>query len=191
MTTQILTVDTVRAQDLDLYLRHDWTATPGLLGGWSVAFGPVTQVLFLQSVDDTSGGEGPASAAAGFALERRERHWLQEISPFHPIGDTALFELRTYDVRAGQGDRFLDLMRGSLPVRQRYSANFGIWRSLSGRLEQVRHLWGYRDLAERTAVRAQLKHDTEWGDYIRTILPMLETLQSHILAPLPLGTASR
>ncbi|CAN5204357.1 hypothetical protein BH10PSE3_BH10PSE3_01640 [soil metagenome] len=190
MTTRILTVDTVRAEDLDRYVRQDWTATPGLVGGWSVAFGPVTQVLFLQSAGAGDGGQGPASAAAGFALERRERHWLQEMSPFGPGGDgISVFELRTYDVRVGQGEEFLKLMLAALPIRQRHSANFGVWRSLSGRLEQVRHLWGYRDLAQRTAVRGQLKDDVVWGDYTRTILPMLETLQSTILTPLPLSAA--
>lgn len=96
-----------------------------------------------------------------------------------------MLELRTYDVRAGQGDHFLELMLAALPVRQLHSTNFGVWSSLSGRAERVLHLWGDANLDERAAVRARLKDDHEWNDYTATILPMLEDLQSTILTPLP------
>src|SRR3546814_10853738 len=140
--------------------------------------------MFLQEARD---GIPPAlpPAPARFALERRESQWLQEVSPHRPAADdVTVFELRRYDVRTAQGDRFLKLMLGALPIRQKYSPNFGVWMSVSGRREQVLHLWGYRDLDERNAVRAQLKGDAEWGAYTATILPMLQTLSSNILTPL-------
>lgn len=182
----VLTRDTARAEDLGAYLAHDWRGAERLRAAWSVAFGPVTEVLFLQ---EASGGVPPVIPLVPeqFVLERRERQWLRAESPHRAATDgIALFELRRYDVRVGQGVEFLDLMLGALPIRQRYSSNFGIWSSLSGRHEQVLHLWGYRNLAERDIVRAQLKRDAEWGVYTARILPMLEKLTSTILTPLPL-----
>ncbi|MHA3791104.1 NIPSNAP family protein [Sphingomonas sp. YL-JM2C] len=185
MTIHILTTDLVKAEELGAYIGQDWSGAPNIRAGWSVAFGPVTRIMFLQGQDALEPPPPPMVPPA-FSLERRERQWLRARSPHRPTpADITVLELRTYSVRTGLGDRFLDLMLGALPLRQRYSPNFGVWSSLSGRLEQVLHLWGYRSLDERAAVRARLKEDREWDDYTATILPMLEELQSVILTPLP------
>lgn len=185
MTIHILTSDLVRAEQLGAYIGQDWSGAPNIRAGWSVAFGPVTRVMFLQEQDALEPPAPPVVPSA-FTIERRERQWLRACSPHRPpSADIGVIELRTYSARAGQGGCFLDLMLGMLPVRQRYSPNVGVWSSLSGRSEQVLHMWGYRSLDERTAVRARLKEDREWGAYTATILPMLEDLQSVILTPLP------
>ncbi len=183
---QVLTADTVRAEQLGAYVARDWGDTPGLRAGWSVGFGPVTRVLFLQALGED--GEPPPMPvpAQGFGPELRERQWLREVRPHVPGADgVSVFELRTYDVRSGLGACFLRLMLGALPIRETYSKNCGIWESLSGRHEQILHIWGYRHLDERNQVRAKLKADPAWQTYTDTILPMLQTLQSFILNPLP------
>jgi hypothetical protein len=181
MNTRVLTSDTVPAEKLGAYVGHDWRATAGLRAGWSVAFGPVTQVLFLQDAETPLPVPPP-----GIQLEARKRQFLREVSPHRPTGDgITIFDLRCYDPRVGAGAAFLELMLATLPVRERYSRNFGVWQALSGRDEQVLHLWGYRDLSERDLVRAHLKSDAEWQTYISTILPMLQFLNSTILVPLP------
>ena len=183
---QLFTADTVRAEQLGAYVARDWRDTPGLRTGWSVGFGPVTRVLFLQSLGED--GEPPPLpvAADGFLPELRERQWVREVNPPGAGSDSiSVFELRTYDARAGLGAGFIKLMLGALPIREKYSRNYGIWESLSGRHEQVLHLWGYRSLDERDQVRAALRTDPDWQAYINTILPMLQTLQSFILNPLP------
>lgn len=185
MTTHILTSDTVSAHQLGSYIAQDWTGADAIRAGWSVAFGPVTRVLFLQEQKAAIVPEVPPIPPA-FQLERRERQWLRAENPHRPNAPgIGVLELRTYDVRPGQGADFLGQMLSALPIRQRYSPNFGVWSSISGRCEQVLHLWGYRDLDERAAVRSQLRDDSGWNDYIATILPMLETLHSTILTPLP------
>jgi hypothetical protein len=183
---QLLTADSVRAELLGAYVAQDWCGTPGLRAGWSVGFGPVTRVLFLQAVGEN--GEPPPLPVSvdGIAPELRERQWLREVKQYRQGADGVLiYELRTYDARAGLGSDFIKLMLGALPIREKYSANCGIWESLSGRHEQILHLWGYRNLEERNQVRARLKADPDWQAYITTILPMLQTLQSIILNPLP------
>lgn len=186
MSIHVLTSDEMRAESLGAAIARDHGSIEHLRAGWSVMFGPVTRLLFLQSVDPEGAPPAPPSPDDSDGLQARKRQWLREHSPHRPTGEgVTVFELRTYDVRIGQGERFLALMLAALPIRERYSRNFGVWESLSGRLGQVLHLWGYRDLAERDSVRAQLKHDTDWTAYIATILPMLETLDTTILQPLP------
>jgi hypothetical protein len=187
MNIQVLTSDTVRAEQFADYIGLDWRAVAGLRAGWSVGFGPVTRVLFLQ--DLAAGGAPPSlpTAQGSFTLEARERQWLREVRPHRsPTDGITHFELRTYDARVGAGAHFLELMLAAMPIRERYSPNCGVWESLSGRHEQVLHMWGYRGLAERDRVRADLKADPEWQAYITTILPMLQMLNSTILLPLKL-----
>ena len=42
-----------------------------------------------------------------------------------------------------------------MPVREKYSQNVGLWQTEVGQLNEVVHLWAYRDLNERAAVRGQ------------------------------------
>jgi hypothetical protein len=189
MTVHVITTDTLRAEDLGRYVATDWTDTSGLCGAWSVAFGPVTQVLFLQELlgdAQPAGSPLPPLPVGDVQPQRRDRDIVRAFSPHRPAPEhIKVLELRTYDARPGQEDRFIELMTGALPLRQSYSPNYGAWTSLTGRLGRVRHLWGYRSLVERDEVRGRLKEDGDWGRYTATILPMLEVLNSTILHPLP------
>jgi hypothetical protein len=146
-------------------------------------FGPVTQLIFLQSVEPSGTPDVPTPFDSE-VLSARKREWVLEVHPYRAV-QAKLLELRSYQVRAGEGRRFLDLMLKALPIRERYSLNHGIWEAASGRCERVFHMWGYSSLAEREEVRAQLKQDAEWNKYVATILPMLGSLSSNILQPLP------
>jgi hypothetical protein len=185
MTTHLLTKDTVRADIFADHLARDWKLCRALLGGWSVAFGPVTQLMFLQEVTEVGELPLPPTPEDPAILEARDRQWLREINHLR-FADEGIthYDLRTYDTRMGEAQRFLDLMLSALPIREHHSRNCGIWSSLSGRGERVLHLWGYRGLDERENVRAALKQDRHWGAYIATILPLLQSLESIILQPL-------
>lgn len=186
MTIRLLTSDTVRAEALSGYIARDWSACPNLLAGYSVAFGPVTRVMFLQTLADNGVPPDPPAPIDPDHLISRHVGWLRECSSHRPVSDgVTVLELRSYDVRVGLGAEFLKLMLAALPIRERYSRNFGVWETLSGRRERILHLWGYRDLAARNAVREQLKGDADWSDYVATILPMLDALTTTLLQPLP------
>ena len=183
MSVELLTRYTVRADRF-----ADLLKAPGIdkvIASWSVMFGPVTQLLFLQAIPP--GGEPPETPLPDnpATIERQERQFLCQVRPYrHPDPAIRLFELRRYQTRVGEAERFVSLMIGALPIREGHSPNCGIWTSLSGPHGEVLHLWGYRDLAQRDEVRAALRKDDEWGRYTGRILPLLQTLESTILQPL-------
>lgn len=183
MSVELLTRYTIRANQFAAVLKAPVAADR--IASWSVMFGPVTQLLFLQAIPP--GGEPPEAPLPDdpAIVERQERQFLRQVRPYqHPDPAIRLFELRRYQTRVGEAERFVSQMIGALPIREGHSLNCGVWTSLSGPHGEVLHLWGYRDLAHRDEVRAALRKDEEWGRYIGRILPLLQTLESTILQPL-------
>lgn len=80
-----------------------------------------------------------------------------------------LFELRTYTIRAGRVRSYVaDFERRGLPIITRYAELVGYWVTEVGALNQVVHLWAYRDAAHRAQQRSQLYADPDW---VHTYLP--------------------
>lgn len=74
-----------------------------------------------------------------------------------------LFELRTYDYAPGDALRYLEIFAAEgLPLITRHLPLAGYWLSEVGVLNRLRHLWVYRDLADRAGRRRRLMSDTEW-----------------------------
>jgi len=182
MTTHVLTVDTTAVMDTEAYTSEQTEGgVAGLLGAWATKFGRLNQTLFLQ---DEKAPLPPL--ARDRRLQLRERQVLSVENPFR-VHDPSIrvYELRVYDMYIGMADAFLKELIGVLPVRERYTPNFGIWRSLSGRVDQVLHLWGYGSVEERDAVRDRVSADKDWQAYVAIILPMIQSMQSSLLVPLP------
>lgn len=93
-------------------------------------------------------------------------------------------EHRTYRVKPGTGPEFLQIYeRECLPVITRYARLIGCWQTESGTLNSIVFIWAYEDLGHRTAQRAKLAKDPQWGPAIATILPYLVHQESAFLAP--------
>jgi hypothetical protein len=54
-----------------------------------------------------------------------------------------------------------------------------------GQLNEVVHLWVYRDLNERAAVRAKTSQDPQWQAFLSKGYPLLVEMKSVILSPAP------
>lgn len=54
-----------------------------------------------------------------------------------------------------------------------------------GALNQIVHLWGYEDLADRARRRAAMQADPEWQAYLKKVTPLLATMENKILTPAP------
>ena len=72
-----------------------------------------------------------------------------------------------------------------LPIREKYSRNVGYWQTEVGQLNEVVHLWVYKDLNERAAARSKALADPDWQAFLGKALPLLVNMQSTVLIPTP------
>jgi NIPSNAP len=76
-----------------------------------------------------------------------------------------LYELRTYLVRPGHLPTYVrDFEQRGLPVIRRYAQLVGYWTTEVGPLNEVVHLWAYRDAQHRAEQRAKLYADVDWAE---------------------------
>lgn len=92
---------------------------------------------------------------------------------------------RTYTTRPGCLEEFVDTFAAlGLPLYTRYCGTLiGYFTSESGTLNQVVHLWGYTDAADRDARRAVLARDPGWQVFTDLALPLLISQKSRLLKP--------
>ena len=73
-----------------------------------------------------------------------------------------IYEVRTYTLKPGSTAQFEENFAEALPHREQYSKLAAFWHTDIGPLNQVIHVWGYEDLAERTRIRAEASKDPHW-----------------------------
>jgi hypothetical protein len=170
-----------------------------LEGYWFTDIGPLNRVVHLWSYTDLN-----ERARLRAELARNER-WTREYAPLHKdvtvrqdirlmnpvIGPAApaetpnVYELRTYRTRPGAVRRWVELITQAMPVREKYSRPVGLWITEAGQPNEVCHIWPYRDLNHRAAVRAAAAADPEWQIFLRDSAPLLDEMHSTIMLPAP------
>jgi hypothetical protein len=91
-------------------------------------------------------------------------------------GSAMIYELRTYTFKPGAiGEMVKAASTVSLDIRgDEYGKLEGYWSTEIGPLNQVMHLWSYRDLNERARLRAELAKNPRWqSEYLPLIHPLL------------------
>ncbi len=80
-----------------------------------------------------------------------------------------LVDLRRYTIVPGLLKQYLAVYEEfGLPVQRRHVGDpLGYFISEVGTLNQVTHLWGYEDAADRQSRRAALENDPDWRAYKR------------------------
>ena len=98
-----------------------------------------------------------------------------------------IVEMRTYTIRAGKVPEFSKAYQelGEKIQRPILGNLVGAFTTEIGPLNQIIHLWGYEDLADRAARRAKLAADKDWPKYLAAAVPLLERMENKILVPLP------
>lgn len=94
-----------------------------------------------------------------------------------------IYEIRTYSIAPGSlaevEKRFGE---GYTEHRKKYSELAAFWHTDIGPLNEIIHVWPYRDIAERNRIRAEAAKDPNWppkiGEFIRS-------MHSEILVPFP------
>lgn len=96
-----------------------------------------------------------------------------------------IVEERTYTLQAGKTSSYLAeyAKRGMEPQREHLGDLIGYFTTEIGTLNQVVHLWGYRDLGDRQERRQRLYADARWQEYVPTIRQWVVQQENRILVP--------
>ncbi len=117
-------------------------------------------------------------------VHRREVGILNPVLPVKPPASGGnLYELRRYRLLPGKLAEWIELFKGILPLREKYSKLVGLWQSEIGEQNEVTHLWAYADLKLRVEARARALQDPEWQAFLAKASPLLFHMRSTILMP--------
>lgn len=94
-----------------------------------------------------------------------------------------IVDQRTYTLHPGRVPEYLRLYeQEGLAIQEPILGNLiGYFYTDIGPLNQVVHMWGYEDLADRERRRAQLQEDPGWQAYLPKVMPLVVTMQNAIL----------
>lgn len=170
---------------------------PGNVRGWfHTELGELNTVLEIWEWNDHDDRRRRLEALQGWTegylarvapwVRHRDVTFAKPEWPVKPMpGEGHFYELRTYQTVAGQRATWAKAFGAIMKVREKYSQNIGFWTTESGSPEQAMHCWAYRDLKERSEVRARVLQDPEWQAFITWNSPMLAHMRSTILVPAP------
>lgn len=94
-----------------------------------------------------------------------------------------IVEQRTYDIVPGKLGQYMDWYRTfGVAVQVRHlGCLLGYYQTELGDLNQVVHLWQYRDFADRTERRARLFADPQWFEFFDRAIAIIVRQRSTIL----------
>jgi len=98
-----------------------------------------------------------------------------------------IVEMRTYTLAAGKTAEFLKIYQSEgmaiqLPI---LGTMVGYYSTEIGPLNQIVHMWGYKDLEDRRKRRAKLAAHKSWPGVVAKVRPLILTQESKILIPAP------
>jgi len=98
-----------------------------------------------------------------------------------------LVEQRTYILHPGKVSEYLSLYeREGLKVQTRHLPRLvGYFHTEIGELNQIVHMWAYRDLGERTTCREALAADPDWKAVLSKLVLLIDHMETKILVPAP------
>jgi len=96
-----------------------------------------------------------------------------------------IYEFRTYSILPRSLPEVLKRFEEPLARRQEFSKLWAFWHTEIGPLNQITHVWPYKDANERTAIRAKAVAEGAWPP---KIADYIVDMQSDIYEPLPFAT---
>jgi NIPSNAP protein len=166
-------------------------------GGWTTEFGVLNQYVHLWSYADLNERERLRKELA--KNEAWARDYVAHIRPLMlaqqnkllslvtefkaPPTTGNVYELRWYRTHPGRIGEWLSLAKAVLPTRSKYSHNVAYWQTEVSQLNEGVHLWAYKDLNDRAAVRAKVLQDPEWQAFLGKAIPLLQQQESIVLLP--------
>jgi hypothetical protein len=106
-----------------------------------------------------------------------------------------IYEFRTYTLKPRSLAEVEKRYGEAYEYRKKYSPLAAFWHTEIGPLNEIIHVWGYRDLAERARIRAEAAKDPNWPPKIRefvvdqdvevvTPFPFVPDIQPGTLGPI-------
>lgn len=81
-----------------------------------------------------------------------------------------IYEIRTYQLKPGSVGEVEKRFGEAYEYRKKYSELAAFWHSEIGPLNEIIHVWGYRDLAERARIRGEAAKDANWPPKIQEFI---------------------
>jgi hypothetical protein len=170
-----------------------------LLGSWTTEFGTLNQYVHLWEYADLAERERLRSELGKnegwtkqYLPENRPRMTAQEnkilsvVLPLQPPMDAGnVYELRWYRTQPGRAGEWLAHFKEIMPIREKYTRRVGLWQTEIAQLNEVVHLWAYRDLKDRAERRAEVGKDKDWQAFLAKATPLLQEMKSVVLIPSP------
>src|SRR6185503_15492838 len=98
--------------------------------------------------------------------------WHSAATQTHERSRSMIYEIRTYQIEPGSLTEVEKRFAEAYDYRKKYSELTGFFHTEIGPLNEIIHIWHYKDLADRALVRADASKDANWppkiGEFIRT-----------------------
>ena len=91
-----------------------------------------------------------------------------------------IYEIRTYRIAPGSLAEVEKRYGEAYEYRKKYSELTAFWHTEIGPLNEIVHVWGYKDLAERARLRGEAAKDPNWPPKIREFV---RAMRSEIVVP--------
>jgi hypothetical protein len=91
-----------------------------------------------------------------------------------------IYEIRTYQLAPGSQAEVEKRYGEAYQYRKKYSELTGFFHTEIGPLNEIIHIWGYSDLAERARIRAEASKDPNWPPKIQEFI---RKMSSEIVVP--------
>ena len=149
---------------------------------WHTEIGPLNQIIHVWPYENLQ------QRTEIRAQAMKDPHWPPKIldmvesmeseifipAPFmQPLGKRKLgnvYEMRTYMYKPGSMPEVLARWAEAIPQRVQVSPLAACWYSELGGLNKFVHVWAYRDLEERSRIRAEVMMLSQWPPKTREFL---------------------
>ena len=151
---------------------------------WHTEFGPLNQVIHVWPYEDlgertrireeaVKDPNWPPKTDVDIYVRMESEIFIP--APFmRPLGGGQalgnIYEMRTYTYKAGAMPEVLKRWEAAVPHREKLSPLAAAMYSEVGGLNKWVHIWPYKDLAERTRVRAEAAKSPHWPAPTREFL---------------------
>ena len=100
-----------------------------------------------------------------------------------------ILEIRTYEIQPGSLAEVEKRYGEAYEHRKKYSPLFAFWHTEIGPLNEIIHIWSYKDLAERARIRGEASKDPNWppkiSEFIKAMNVEIVTPFDFIPTPTP------